>query len=146
MVYKARYIILLLCMLILVLFTGCSQNDSDSQYYTDAKQFNNIYFETVGNLETADAMKTMEKLQTEESKKSLEILGKLLESIKDNIPKEKEHLYENFKNRYDDLVFLSESYAKFNELSREEKREMGIILVNIGMDIENWEDNNSTII
>lgn len=96
MVQKVKIGIVLLCIFISSILTGCSQNDSGSQYYQAAKQFNKIYFETVGNLETADAMMTMEELQTEESKKSIEALGKLLEPIKKNIPEEREKLYDNF--------------------------------------------------
>lgn len=51
-----------------------------------------------------------------------------------------------FRSRYEDLLFLSESYTKFNLLTQDEKREIDVVLVNMGMNIENWKDKKSTII
>lgn len=46
-------------------------------------------------------------------------------------------LYDVLKKQYDDLVFLKDSYNSFNNLSLDEKRRMGIVLVNIAMNKNN---------
>lgn len=146
MFYKVKSHIVLLSVLILVVFSGCSHNDTDSQYYDSAKQFNKIYFEVVENLETADTMKTLEKLQTEDNKKKIEKLGELLGIIEKNVPKKREKVVNNFKVRYADLVFLKDSYSKFNELSIDEKEKIMGALIDMGMNVENWKDKNSSIV
>lgn len=63
-----------------------------------------------------------------------------METISENIPENKEILYKkSFKQRYDELVFLKDSYSKFQDLSFDEKRKMGLVLINMGVNLENWE-------
>ena len=133
MIFKSKINFLIIIYVIIIL-TGCSNT---SQYNSDVKEFKSIYSETIENLETTDAFKTIEQLQTDKNKKNIEELQKLLELIKKDIPKEKEMLYDVLKNQYDDLVFLKDSYNSFNNLSLDEKRRMGIVLVNIAMNKDN---------
>ena len=145
MIYKINYIGQLIIICTLLLSAGCSGDDSGQKYNEAAEKFNIIYFDIAKDLDTSDAMKTIEALQSNEIKKNIEELGKLLAPIEENIPESKEILYKkSFKKRYDELVFLKDSYSKFNELSFDEKIDMGLILVNIGVNNELWENKRDT--
>lgn len=144
--FKAKTCIAFLCILVYGVLVGCSHNNSSDGYYSAAKQFNKVYFGLVKNIDTTNAMKTMEELQTESSKRCIDELEKLLEQIKKHIPKEKEKLYDNFKGRYEDLVFLVNCYSEYNQLDRDQKRKIDIVLINIGMMKDNWNDKGSTIL
>jgi hypothetical protein len=130
-------------MIILIVCCGCSHKDKSSLYYESTKQFNKIYFELVESLETLDYEKTIEQLQTEENSQDINKLYELLCLIEKNVPKEREKILNNFKKRYEDLVFLRDSYLKFDKLSRDEGRKINIILLDINLNIDNWNDRKS---
>ena len=140
MIFKSRDYIVFLIIWVLLLSTGCSSNNSTKIYNDAADKFNTIYFKIVEDLETSDAMKTMSALQADDKKKNIEELGKLLEPIKENIPKNKEILYKkSFKARYDDLALLKDSYTKFDGLGFDEKHKIDWALINTGMNMIDWK-------
>lgn len=143
---KFRKRVILFITLITMIVSGCSHNDSTSQYLNSAKQFNNIYFEMVENLDLSNTMKPLGQLQTKENKDNIQKLGVILEEIRKSIPKEREIFYDNFKQRYEDLVFLDESYSKLSILSTVDRRKIGIIVISIKGNIRNWKDKKSTAI
>ncbi|MEA4962218.1 hypothetical protein [Lutispora sp.] len=61
------------------------------------------------------------------------------------MPKDKENFYDSFKNRYEELVFLRESYDNFNKLTQEDRGRIDRIFISIGLNKENWKDKNSTV-
>ena len=140
MVYKSKNYFSLFIICILLLSSGCSDDNSTKAYNNAADKFNTIYFKTVEDLDTSNSMKLLESLQENGKKKNIEELGKLLESIKENIPKNKEIMYEkSFKKRYDDLVLLKDSYSKLNELETDERQKVYWALIDMGVNIENWK-------
>ncbi len=67
MIFKSKMFFLLIIYVITIL-AGCSNT---SQYNSDIKEFKSIYCDTIENLETTDAFKTIEQLQTDKNKKIL---------------------------------------------------------------------------
>lgn len=126
--------------------SGCLKDEKDEKYFNAAKQFNKIYFETVECINVSDSVKSLKEFQTETNKKNIEELNILLEEIKINVPKQKEPHYLNFKQRYEDLLFLYESNDKGNNLSLDERRNIYRILLNIGGNKADWKDKNSTTV
>jgi len=146
MIPRLRNIIVLLFFTI-VLIAGCSITGSRPQdYYSAAKEFNNIYFQVVEQIDVKNTMKSLEALQLEENRASIEKLGNLLDIIKQTIPKDREPLYYDFKRRYEDLVFLGDSYARFDKLSIEEKRKINSAIIMIGYNKADRKNKNSTTV
>lgn len=129
---------------VLIIFSGCSiTGDKNQEYFNSANEFNNIYFQIVEQFYTSDTLKSLETLQSEDNRTSIEKLGVLLEKIKQTVPKDRELQYDNFKGRYDDLVFLKESYSRFNELTEEERGKIDRAMVLINYYKINRNDKNS---
>ncbi len=132
--------------LILILFlSGCSEDSSDSQYIVSAKEFNSTYFEIVECIDSRDTLKSLRQLQNEENTEKLEQIKDLLKDIKQNIPKDREQIFHTFELRYNDLVFLKESYSKFESLTEDDRGKIDTIFISIDMDKENWKDKKSSI-
>lgn len=142
---KLKKYVILLIMLIIV-FSGCSQNCSTSKYLNSAKEFNKLYFEIVENVDSGNHKKSFEKLQRESDKGKIERLGVLLEDIKKSIPQNREILLENFKQRYEDLVFLVESYPRLNNLSFDDRGKIDRIFILTELNKENRKDKKSSIV
>lgn len=138
-----------LIILILVLTSiipGCSNDNSVSQYNKSAKEFYTIYFEILESIDSDNTLESLEKLQKDENIKKLDKLGILVKDIKANIPKGKEQKLSYIDKRYNNLIFIKESYPKFKSLSVDDKIKIDSILISIGLDIGNWKDKDSTII
>ena len=87
----------------------------------------------------------MRQLQNEENTEKLEQIKDLLKDIKQNIPKDREQIFQTFELRYNDLVFLVESYSKFESLTEDDRGKIDTIFISIDMDKENWKDKKSSI-
>ena len=131
----------------IVMFSGCSiTDDKTREYYNSAKEFNNLYFQVVEQIDVRNTMKSLESLQTEENRLRIEKLGELLDNIKKTIPKDREMLYHNFKYRYEDLVFLGESYKKSDQLSEEERARVFRSTILISTNKKDWKNKKSTTV
>ncbi|MEA4962441.1 hypothetical protein [Lutispora sp.] len=138
-----RYITILL--FIIFIFTGCSKDTAVEKYTESAKKFNTLYFGMIEDIDSSDVMKSLESLQSEDNN-NFKQLEEELQIIKNTIPESKEELYDNFKKRYEELVFLKDSYTDFTNLSIDIKRKIHLIIVSIEVNKENWKDKNSTIV
>lgn len=145
MILKMRTYLALMIVTIIVL-SGCSNDKSSEQYQSSAKKFNQIYFDVIENVDITNTSMSLEQLQSEDNRKRIEELGKLVEDIENTIPENKEQLLINFKDRYDDLKFLVDSYSQLDNLSHEDRRKIYKIFISIGMNKDNWEDKKSLII
>ena len=141
---KSKHIFYII--LAILIFSSCEQNNSIDKYNNSANQFNKIYFETVDSVDLTNTKKSIEVLHADKNIKKIDELGNIIKVIKENIPPEKERLYQSFKERLDNLVFLKKSYAKTSKLSNEDRRRIGQIFISIGMDKENYKDKGSTIL
>lgn len=146
MKFKVVKYLLIILVFTASIYSGCSSDDSKSKYVTAAKQFNKIYFETVECIDSNNLTRSLEELQTEVNIKNIEKLGLLLVEIKENIPKEKEPHYLDFKKRYEDIRFLYESYPESSNLNTENRRKIYMIFISIGVNKADWKDNNSTTV
>lgn len=141
---KKIFVVLLF---VIILLSGCSiQGGKTQEYYSSAKDFNDIYFKVVKQIEINNDKKSLESLQTEENRLNIERLGMLLENIKQIVPKDREVHYDNFKERYEDLVFLKESYPRFNELTEKERARIDRAMVMINYYKDDRNDKNSKTI
>lgn len=138
-----RYITILL--FIIFIFAGCSKDKAVEKYTESAKKFNTLYFGMVEDIDSSDVMKSLELLQSEDNN-NFKQLEEELQIIKNTIPESKEELYDNFKKRYEELVFLKDSYTDFTNLSIDIKRKIHLIIVSIEVNKGNWKDKNSTIV
>lgn len=64
---------------------------------------------------------SIKKLQSSKNKENIEKLGKLLSGIDGNVPNDREHHYLELKALYDGLVFLKDTYDKWDKLTLEEQ-------------------------
>ena len=143
---QARKFLTILTLIILLIMPGCSKDTKVSQYHNSAKEFNSIYFEIVECIDLGNTLKSLENLHKEEELKKIEKLGTILKEINKNIPKDREQLYNAFKNRHENLVFLYEAYPNFKNLNENDRGKIDSIFISIGMDKDNWKDKNSSII
>ncbi|MHB8065616.1 MAG: hypothetical protein ACYDG2_23860 [Ruminiclostridium sp.] len=143
---KVRSYLTILTLILTLIVSGCSNDNSTSQYHKSAKEFDNMYFEIVECIDLGNTLKSLEQLQNEENIKKIEELGTLVKDIEKNLPKDSEQLYNTFNERYKNLVFLKESYPKFERITVDDKIKINSILISIGLDKENWNDKNSSII
>lgn len=127
------------------LLIGCSSND----YSKVKKEFYETYFEIAKSIDGKDSDSIKEVLLTEESIEKIGKLKKLLDECNEytnsDTKKEKDLGIDTKKRMYEDMAFLQNAYSRFDKLSFGEKREIGIILVRIGLDLMNWEDRESSI-
>lgn len=143
---KTRNYQTVLLLILFFILAGCSSDSSSTLYNKSAKEFNNTYFKVVENIDVSNTLKSLERIQTEENVKNIDKLGKLINDLKENIPKGKEQSLNTFNERYEDLKFLKNSYTKFESLSVDDKIRINSIIISIGLEKENWEDKHSTII
>lgn len=138
---------LVILLFAIVLFSGCSATDDKTkEYYNSAKEFNNLYFQVVEQIDVRNTIKSLESLQSEENRLRIEKLGELLDIIRQTIPKDREMLYENFKYRYEDLVFLRDSYKKSDQLNEEERARVFRATILISTNKKDWKDKKSTTV
>ena len=143
---QARSFLTILTLIILLIMPGCSKDTTTSQYHNSAKEFNSIYFEIVECIDLENTLKSLENLHNEEKLKKIEKLAILLKEIDENIPKDRKQMYNAFKNRHENLVFLYEAYPNFKNLNENDRGKIDSIFISIGMDKDNWNDKNSSII
>ena len=143
---QARSFLTILTLIILLIMPGCSSDTAVSQYHSSAKEFNSIYFEIVECIDLENTLKSLENLHNEEKLKKIEKLAILLKEIDENIPKDRKQMYNAFKNRHENLVFLYEAYPNFKNLNENDRGKIDSIFISIGMDKDNWNDKNSSII
>lgn len=132
-----------LIMVFIVLLTGCSNNNSDDKYFDSASKFNKIYFEVVECIDSNRLTESIENLQSQTNKKKINELSSLITDIKNSIPQKREILYDSFKNRHDDLLYLQNIYSEINTLSEEQKRKIYGIFTSINLYKNDWKDKNS---
>lgn len=118
----------------------------NQEYFNSAKEFNEIFFHVVDVIEINNDVKSLEALQSKENTKNIERLGILLQNIKKTVPDDREPIIYNFEDRYNDLVFLRDSYVRYSELSKEERRRLNMAIVNINVYKNDWNDKKSTTV
>ena len=143
---KTRKCQTVLLLILFFILAGCSFDRSSALYNKSAKEFSNTYFKVVENIDVSNTLKSLERMQTEENVKNIDKLGKLINDLKENLPKGKEQSLNTFNERYEDLKFLKNSYTKFKSLSVDDKIRINSIIISIGLEKENWKDKHSTII
>lgn len=141
---KVKKYLIIITLILIFIPTGCS--NSLSQYNKSAKEFYKVYFDIVEFIDLGNTLKSLEQLQKEENIKRIDQLGDLVEEIKKDIPKNKEQYINAIDERYNNLVFLKNSYAEFKSLSVDDKIKINSILISIGLDKKNWKDKKSSII
>jgi hypothetical protein len=82
----------------------------------------------------------------EENLKKIERLGILLENIRQTAPENRIPLIKEFEIRYNDLVFLRDSYARFNELSQDERGRIDLSMIKIAGYKKDWNDKKSNTV
>jgi len=142
---KQRNYILFFALILVLTLSGCSNDSSDSQYIVSAKEFNSTYFEIVECIDSRDTLKSLQQLQNEENTEKIDKIKDLLKEIKKNLPKDREQLFYTFELRYNDLVFLKESFSKLESLNEDDRGKIDTIFISIDMDKENWKDKKSSI-
>ena len=140
---KVRSHLVVLYLIFTLIMSACSNDKSASQ---DAKEFISTYFEIVECIDLGNTLKSLEQLQSEQNSMKIEHLGVLLKNIKSNVPKDNEKLYDTNKLRYENLLFLKESYSKLQSLTEDERGKIDSIFISIGLDKKNWNDKGSSII
>lgn len=143
---KTRNYQTLLLLILFLFLAGCSSDSSSALYNKFAKEFNNTYFKVVKNIDISNTLKSLEKMQTEENVENIDKLGKLVNDLKENLPKGKEQSLNTFNERYEDLKFLKNSYSKFESLSVDDRIRINSIIISIDLEKKNWKDKHSTII
>lgn len=143
---KVRNCSTIFTLILMLILSGCSNDNPTSQYHKSAKEFNNIYFEIVECIDLGNTLKSLEQLQSEQNSKKIEQLGAILDNIKTDMPKDREQIYNTFKQRYENLVFLKKSYSKFESLNEDDRGKIDTIFISIGLDKKNWNDKGSSII
>lgn len=113
--------------LLLLIFVGCSNNEYD----TFTNNFYKIYFQIVESVDIRNTYDSLKGLQMENNKNDLDELKELLNDINSKVPKNKREHHIQLSSWYDGLVFLKNSYERWDSLSNEEKeridKEMGLI-------------------
>lgn len=120
---KKKVYLVAIYVLSIIIFSGCVKNESDTQYFESAKQFNKVYFETLNAMEISESIKP-ELLQTDTVKENIEKLSELIVVIEKNVPKERKEIFDNIKERYNDLQYLVEKYPNRDKLGRDEKNKL----------------------
>lgn len=146
MLKKGRNYLIIFTLILTLIISACSNDNPTSQYHKSAKEFNNLYFEIVECIDSGNTLKSLENLHNEENYKKIEELGTIIKTLENKVPKDREQLYNTFIERYENLVFLYESYPKFENLIVDDKIKIHSILISIGMDKDNWNDKDLTII
>lgn len=109
------YVLIILALLVLV---GCSKSSYDL-YKTN---FNVNYYKVASNIDIEHTYDSIKKLQTEENKKLVNEMKIQLDNIKSNLPKSKKKDYEELQKQYDGIVFLKDSFNKWDSLTTDEER------------------------
>ena len=71
MIFKSKNYFSLFIICIMLLSSGCSDDNSTKAYNNAADKFNTIYFKTVEDLDTSNSMKLLESLQENGKKRIL---------------------------------------------------------------------------
>ncbi|MDD4048762.1 MAG: hypothetical protein PHI90_08105 [Clostridia bacterium] len=141
MVINTRRKITLIIVFFLLMILGCILYDlPELRQHSVTKQFDSIYYEIIECVDTSDSMGTLDKLYSEQNKNKIAKLGKLLEVIKENAPKDDELFSIIYEIRYEDLSYLVDVYPRINALELEEKRKVFNSLVSIAVDKSEWND------
>ena len=114
--------IILYTILFTFLVTGCASKE----YNSFVNDYRTTYYKIADNIDITATYDSIERLQTEEVKESLEHMDSILTEIKDNVPSGAQEQYDNFCTYYEGLKFLKETYSKWDELTRDEQRRINI--------------------
>jgi hypothetical protein len=140
---RPNFNLIFICIVVVIILTGCSNNKDDKKYFESASNFNNIYFEVAEFIDSNRLTESIESLQSQANKEKMNELSTLIVNIEKSMPQERKILYDSFKTRYDDLVYIQNIYGKINNLGEEEKRKIHGIFISINLDKKDWEDKNS---
>lgn len=113
----SKSIFIVISSLFLLSFTSCSKSEFDS-FVSD---FNKEYYAVANEIDIKDTYGSIKKLQTEENKEKINNMGSMIEKIENNIPNAKKKIFEEIQTQYNGIVFLQESYDKWDELSLDEQ-------------------------
>ncbi len=121
--------IILSLLLIAFLISGCSSN----KYDKFDKEFTSAYLVVADAIDIKDIYASVERLQSSTNQGEIEKMKKLLDEIKTEVPKKDQRHYEMLSQRYEGVVFLRDSYDKWDVLSQDEKSRIGIEVSMIAM-------------
>lgn len=107
------------------LLSGCKKNDYD----VFIEEFNSLYINVAKDIDIENTYESIHRLQSEDNTENIKKMGELIEGIKDKVPKRMEEHYEQLVTRYEGIVFLKDCYAKWDELTRDEKSRINVEII-----------------
>lgn len=132
-------------LLLIVVSIGCANNIS-RQYLTAARNFNDIYFKVIECIDISNKSKSIELLQSKDFDQDFKKLEELMNVIRDTIPENKKIIYNNFRDRYDELTFLRSTSKDMLNMSIDDRRKISNIFVSIEMNKARWKDKSSSVV
>lgn len=114
-----KIIIVALLLTMISMFGGCQRDD---EYNSFVINFDKLYYSVAKNIDIEHTYDSITRLQTDENKKSIDEMGELIRKIKDKVPKGKMEYYEQLCKQYDGIVFLQNTFIKWDNLTKDAKR------------------------
>jgi hypothetical protein len=119
---KTKIVLILLC----VLLFGCS--DKDNSFRSSAIEFRDSYIKATDffDLNTQDSFKALEQIDSDLVESELNKMDNSLSAMsKDIETKDQKELYTQLKSDYEDLQYLLSVHDNLNNLSTDEKIDVG---------------------
>ena len=125
----------LFMLVLLVILAPLATSCSDKEFEDFSQSFYSTYREIGGLIDTKDVLATLKSLKSEQVGDLVNKLKVDLESIDKNIPPGKQEQYEELLKWYQGVIYLTESYDKWNNYGIDERRkvcnEMDLIIIRI---------------
>lgn len=113
---------LIVFIITVVAFTNLLSSCKKSDYNAFVEEFDKLYIDVVKNIDNKNTYESIHRLQSEDNIEKIKNIGELIEGIKDKVPKKKEEHYNQLVAQYEGIVFLKDCYAKWDKLTKDEKR------------------------
>jgi hypothetical protein len=116
-----RYSLIILLLFLIVITSGICTGCINREYDAFKTDFNNTYFSIADSIDGKDVDGSIINLQTKENNENMEKLRILLEDIKNRVPEKYRDQYNQFSEQYQRLIYLRDAYAKWDQLTMDEK-------------------------
>ncbi len=135
--------LIILILTIMTMLTGCA---NDNKYKQFLEEYYNKYFEIADLIELDDTNKTLIQLHDRNSIEKVSQIKVILDTYKNEIPKNKTDQYDKLYSWYSELEYLSEVHSKLESISADEKGEVLAKLREIDRRKMNWENKDSNTV
>lgn len=126
---KPKVLLGLIILIISVSMLGCTNSD----YERFRQSFLQSYINVSNSITSKDMLESLHKIELEENTKELTKMKNLLYEIQPKVPKSMKEDYYQLAGWYQELASLKGVYNKWDDMSTEDKIQIGNKLSNIRM-------------